>query len=412
MKAQGLPIKGPYAQAICFTLMKGCFNHIRSTWSPNGYPPKRLDAATSAAGVTGAAAGGGAAASAAALHRVVAGRQQPSLLARKLLAVLQPPRSKPQRFTFLDNSENINWVALAAATYRDLQAQGVRPSLSVLDMLLSCLRLPLDSSGAAQRHAASTAAAPPLQELAATNGAAGPAATGAAPAQGQAAEAAAHTLGVDDAWADFEDGQADSAAAVTAQLLQDLRREMDLMRAEERPYEQAFDRRALDAVADAVSQGMLPVYKVCAPVCVLGRGAGAFRGVRQQGLLRAGEALLRRIVYLCSWVVQLALPLHPHTHDPLCCLLMPACLPCPCAAALLCCRRTSPSPWTCGSCPPAWRRCMCSPCSQTWSSGAQPMVRSCSSSTRTSAAADAPATLHAACPEPAATAGCATCTCP
>ena len=41
-----------------------------------------------------------------------------------------------------DLPENVNWVSRAMLVYRQGLSAGLRPSLKVLDRLLSCLRLP------------------------------------------------------------------------------------------------------------------------------------------------------------------------------------------------------------------------------------------------------------------------------
>ena len=41
-----------------------------------------------------------------------------------------------------DLPENVNWVSRAMLVYRQGLSHGLRPSLKVLDRLLSCLRLP------------------------------------------------------------------------------------------------------------------------------------------------------------------------------------------------------------------------------------------------------------------------------
>jgi hypothetical protein len=58
-------------------------------------------------------------------------------------------------------------------------------------------------------------------------------------------------------------------------LLRDLASQRRALSAEERPYEMPFDKRAIDAVGDAISMGVLPAIKVWAqltvPYCTLWR---------------------------------------------------------------------------------------------------------------------------------------------
>ncbi len=188
MKARRCITVGRFAQSMCYSLLKASFNRIRASWRPGGYPPGPP--------------------SQAAPFSVYSGFR-PSQ-ARRMLHTLYPAGAK-QRHTYIDNADNINWVALAVATYRDFQAQGLRPHISVLDMLLACLRVqhkPMEVAKAAV-------------DAAAANG-----------------------------------------CANTAQLLKDLAREAESLYSEERPYEQAFDRRALDVLNEAIAQGILPAFKV------------------------------------------------------------------------------------------------------------------------------------------------------
>jgi hypothetical protein len=49
-------------------------------------------------------------------------------------------------------------------------------------------------------------------------------------------------------------------------LLRDLASQRRALSAEERPYEMPFDKRAIDAVGDAISMGILPAIKVKDPM--------------------------------------------------------------------------------------------------------------------------------------------------
>lgn len=140
--------------------------------------------------------------------------------ARSLLKVLDPAESK-RRHSYLDNADNINWVALAMATYRDFGANsgGMKPDVTVLDTVLSCLRLQYKPQrgvdGTMNNHNQQQQATP---------------AGGGAPQQ---------------------------------QFIRDLQREFDTMQAKhgkERPYETPFDKRAMDMLNEAISQGILPSY--------------------------------------------------------------------------------------------------------------------------------------------------------
>lgn len=57
-------------------------------------------------------------------------------------------------------------------------------------------------------------------------------------------------------------GQGQRQWLQTAGLLRDLARERRMQESEDRPYEVPFDKRAIDAVVDAIGMGLLPALKV------------------------------------------------------------------------------------------------------------------------------------------------------
>jgi hypothetical protein len=280
MKARGLQPRLNNAHSIAYTLLKACFNRIRKGWRPGGYPPR------------GPVLGGP--------HSNLPGLRPAE--ARQLLHVLQPGLMQVQgggggagggvagaggggggsssrgagaggqarRYTFLDNADNINWPLLALSTYRDFVSCGYKPHLEVLDKLLACLRLQLPKQPAptpadlqlralqlqAQLapHPGAAAAAGAHGVAALQGGGAEPGAA-AAPGSGGGASSGAHApqqqqQGLGDQWAQ------------SAAILRDLVRERRALLGEERPYEVPFDKRAMDAVGDAVSMGLLPAVKV------------------------------------------------------------------------------------------------------------------------------------------------------
>ncbi|KAL3134957.1 hypothetical protein ABBQ32_007917 [Trebouxia sp. C0010 RCD-2024] len=97
--------------AVCFVLLRLCFNRLREEWYPGGYPPTAGQA----------------------MHRHP-GETSPA--GRRLLQVLSGKTEAPEL------PENVNWVSRAMMVYRQGLSHGLRPSLKVLDRLLSCLRLP------------------------------------------------------------------------------------------------------------------------------------------------------------------------------------------------------------------------------------------------------------------------------
>jgi hypothetical protein len=128
---------------------------------------------------------------------------------------------------------------------RDFISWGYKPHLEVLDRLLSCLRLQLPKPP--QRPAAELQQRA-MQLQAQLQALPHPDAPGDLPSAAAAAQADSQQL----------PGQWLSTAA----LLRDLATQSRALSAEERPYEVPFDKRAIDAVADAISMGILPGLKV------------------------------------------------------------------------------------------------------------------------------------------------------
>lgn len=155
--------------------------------------------------------------------------------------------------------------------HRDFISWGYKPHLEVLDKLLACLRLQLPK--APQRPAELQQRALQLQaQLQALPHPDAPAHMGtASPAAASPSSAGGSS--------DAPDGQAASASSSrvarqqqqqeqpgqwlqTAALLKDLASQRHAQSPDERPYEVPFDKRAIDAVADAISMGLLPALKV------------------------------------------------------------------------------------------------------------------------------------------------------
>lgn len=119
MKARGQVPKEYNAQAICYEMLKICFNRIRSSWRPGGYPPKDPSSHTS-----GASSYVG------------------SVLQEEATTMLQAlTGSANPRTSFLFRTDSPNWTQLAVSVYRDFLAVGLKPNLEVLDKLLACLRI-------------------------------------------------------------------------------------------------------------------------------------------------------------------------------------------------------------------------------------------------------------------------------
>lgn len=138
---------------------------------------------------------------------------------------------------------------------RDFISWGYKPHLEVLDKLLSCLRLQLPKSPPrppADLHQRNLQLQAQLQPLphpdAPGNEALG---TGGSAAAGSAA------VGQQQGMASSAEQQQQRVAMLRGQA-----REASAQNAEDRPYEVPFDKRALDAVGDAISMGLLPAIKV------------------------------------------------------------------------------------------------------------------------------------------------------
>ncbi|WIA13975.1 hypothetical protein OEZ85_002539 [Tetradesmus obliquus] len=273
MKARGLQPRLNNAHSICYTLLKACYNRIRRGWRPGGYPPKAEPAGPySSLGASGlrpaearqllhvlepavaaaAAAAGAAGAAAAGAGSAAGGRQAQQ-------------GQHARRYSFVDNAENINWPLLALSTYRDFISWGYKPHLEVLDKLLACLRLQpprqqQQPSADVQRSQQLQAQLQPLLP-------------------GQAQAMLQEQCAVDD-------DPCNQQQAILRELANPGERrgsggglgggsglaggaggsgEAGL---QERPYEVPFDKRAMDAVLDAINMGLLPSMKLDVPLTV------------------------------------------------------------------------------------------------------------------------------------------------
>jgi hypothetical protein len=147
-------------------------------------------------------------------------------------------------------------------TCRDFISWGYKPHLEVLDRLLSCLRLqlpkpsPRPAAELQQRALQLQAQLTALPHPDAPGDVAGSGLS--TPQQQQQAGAVAGPGLLAQGDQQGQQGQWLSTAA----LLRDLASQRRAQSAEERPYEVPFDKRAIDAVGDAISMGILPALKV------------------------------------------------------------------------------------------------------------------------------------------------------
>jgi len=213
MKAQRIPIlQEKFAHTLYYTLLKICFNMQRALWGAHqaaarSSPVVRLAEAERLLEALGSS---------------VAARGKSSLL--------------------LQDATSATWAQYAVSAYRDMVAGGWRPTLDILDMLMGCLRVPLEKrkQQAMQQQAAVTQQQ--LQQQAAA---------------AQRAEHAAEAAQQSESQSEEAQPQAPAASAAAAKPGRAVSR-----------YEAVFDRRAVSLVEDAIARGFLPSFTVEQP-CTL-----------------------------------------------------------------------------------------------------------------------------------------------
>lgn len=140
MRIRGVKIDN----AIAETLLRMCYNRLRQSWRPGGYPPQRLreedvpgtrgaphvpaGLSSSGLGIGGSSSGGG--------HRA----QERA----KLLAALIPPGRKLVNAS--DNSGEVPWQSHAFHIYREILSSGIKPSMRLLNLMFACLRVPWEEA--------------------------------------------------------------------------------------------------------------------------------------------------------------------------------------------------------------------------------------------------------------------------
>ncbi|GLI62167.1 hypothetical protein VaNZ11_004747 [Volvox africanus] len=136
------------AQAIYYMLVKACFSQTRLLWRPAGYPPLGPQVWTPAA-----AAGGPASQPMLTYHHgrgLPAERQKE---AERVLAALgghKLRRGAHQSNPFDGTPDTIDWASHALSAFHHMLSRGFRPTLELLDGLLSCMRammMPPDEPG-------------------------------------------------------------------------------------------------------------------------------------------------------------------------------------------------------------------------------------------------------------------------
>ena len=134
MRLRGVKIDNTIAE----TLLRMCFNRLRQSWRPGGYPPLRLrdddvpgsrGGVSTSYGLSGGSSSGGS-------HRA----QERA----KLLAALTPPGRKLGNSS--DSSGEVPWQSHSFHIYRETLASGVKPSMRLLNLVFSCLRVPWEEA--------------------------------------------------------------------------------------------------------------------------------------------------------------------------------------------------------------------------------------------------------------------------
>lgn len=141
MRLRGVKIDNTIGE----TLLRMCYNRLRQSWRPGGYPPQRLrDEDTPGsrgahhvpAGLSSSGLGIGGGNSVGGSHRA----QERA----KLLAALIPPGRKLVNAS--DNSGEVPWQSHAFHIYRETLSSGVKPSMRLLNLMFACLRVPWEEA--------------------------------------------------------------------------------------------------------------------------------------------------------------------------------------------------------------------------------------------------------------------------
>ena len=127
MEEQRLPLD----ESMAFSLIRSCFNQLRTIWRPaGGYPPSLADAA--------AASGGSA-------SRLAIGIAGMDVLAKDLLKAIGAKNVEERVSAMKDKgpASAEEWQRRAVTVYRSLLVSGQNVSMRTLDRVLACLRLPV-----------------------------------------------------------------------------------------------------------------------------------------------------------------------------------------------------------------------------------------------------------------------------
>ncbi|GLC36947.1 hypothetical protein PLESTB_000175400 [Pleodorina starrii] len=144
MHANKVPIlQQGVAQAIYYMLIKACFGQTRYLWVPAGYPPLGPPASPPAVTAAAAAAAAGLAAPPHHHHHARGLPAERGKEAERVLAALgahKLRRGAHQSNPFDGPLDTIDWASHALSAFHHMLSRGFRPTLELLDCLLSCMR--------------------------------------------------------------------------------------------------------------------------------------------------------------------------------------------------------------------------------------------------------------------------------
>ncbi len=125
----------PVDNAIAETMLRMCYNRLRQSWRPGGYPPQRLSDEKKQS------SSGGRMNSASLYYSSGGHREQERV---QLLTALTPPGRKLS--TPADTGGVINWQSHAFSVYREASSEGRKPSMRLLNLMFACLRVPWEEA--------------------------------------------------------------------------------------------------------------------------------------------------------------------------------------------------------------------------------------------------------------------------
>ncbi|KAG7672854.1 hypothetical protein Ndes2526B_g08327 [Nannochloris sp. 'desiccata'] len=128
MRVRNVPVDNIIAESM----LRLCYNRLRQSWRPGGYPPQRLsDERNKSTGRLSSS-----------LYHSSGGQREQERL--KLLTALTPPGRKLTPAT--DTGGAVNWTAHAFSVFREASSEGRKPSMRLLNLMFACLRVPWEDA--------------------------------------------------------------------------------------------------------------------------------------------------------------------------------------------------------------------------------------------------------------------------